>query len=330
MQLMVGGSLVKVGPRYNLDLLLIDVERGKVIQSISRKYSGEMAGLLDLMGAIVEQIAGFVEANVGRLSVATDSVPATIFLNDNNVGQSPHTIDNLLAGKYAIRLIAEGFAPIEDIITIETGQLTEYTATLSRLVTITIASIPSEAELFINNILVGKTPYSQEYAPLTRLDIKIKKENYQEWAEAELATGDTTIIATLDLYGGSLAVTTTPPQAEVFLDDNRLGFSPLCQDNIAAGEHVLKISKPGYLDYTESITLKNGEAKEVNFRLVKKTGTLIVKSTPEGAEVAIDGVPRGQTPLILSDVERGIHTVTISKKIIIPLKKKYLWFQMLR
>lgn len=73
---------------------------------------------------------------------------------------------------------------------------------------------------------------------------------------------DTTITARLDLYRGSSAVTTTPPQAEVFLDDHRLGFSPLRQDNIAAGKHLLKIVTDGFVLVEEKIVIDVGKVLE--------------------------------------------------------------------
>ncbi len=119
-ELMVGGSVGKIGRRYTVDILLIDVESSRIIKSLSQDFRGEIEGLLDLMGPIAEQLASFVETeaakmlNVCSLSVATDPVPADIFLNDNQLGQSPLTIDNLLPSEYRIRLIANGYAPVED------------------------------------------------------------------------------------------------------------------------------------------------------------------------------------------------------------------------
>jgi hypothetical protein len=42
------------------------------------------------------------------------------------------------------------------------------------------------------------------------------------------------------------------------------------------------------------------------------TGRVLVRSTPAGAQVAIDGQPRGQTPLAVRDLELGAHTITVT------------------
>ena len=45
--------------------------------------------------------------------------------------------------------------------------------------------------------------------------------------------------------------------------------------------------------------------------LGRRSATLTVESRPLGATVTIDGKPAGRTPLTLSDISEGIHTVSI-------------------
>lgn len=47
-------------------------------------------------------------------------------------------------------------------------------------------------------------------------------------------------------------------------------------------------------------------------------GRLLVRSTPSGATVSVDGAPRGTTPLALRDVDIGTRTVTIARRGYIP------------
>jgi hypothetical protein len=43
------------------------------------------------------------------------------------------------------------------------------------------------------------------------------------------------------------------------------------------------------------------------------TGRLLVRSTPSGATVSVDGIEKGSTPLALRDVEYGTHTITVAR-----------------
>ena len=44
------------------------------------------------------------------------------------------------------------------------------------------------------------------------------------------------------------------------------------------------------------------------------TGRLLVRSTPSGASVAVNGVARGTTPLALRDLQLGAHTITVTRR----------------
>ncbi|MBL7995749.1 hypothetical protein JNM05_10295 [bacterium] len=57
---MIAGDLGKLGSTYTIDLRLIDVESGKILQSKTQDYKGEIDGMLDVMKVIANSFAGKV------------------------------------------------------------------------------------------------------------------------------------------------------------------------------------------------------------------------------------------------------------------------------
>jgi len=55
---------------------------------------------------------------------------------------------------------------------------------------------------------------------------------------------------------GSLSLSTNAPGAVVFLNGRRLGFADTTYGNLPAGNHSLRVSAPGYMDYVSSITIR--------------------------------------------------------------------------
>ena len=51
------------------------------------------------------------------------------------------------------------------------------------------------------------------------------------------------------------------------------------------------------------------------------TGRLVVRSTPPGALVVVDGRPRGQTPLTVSDLPLGRHTLEVARSGFVPRRE---------
>ena len=63
---------------------------------------------------------------------------------------------------------------------------------------------------------------------------------------------------------GSVAITSTPSNADVFVDSLPVGKTPLVISQMIVGEHSLKLSYPGYNDYKESININEGEITEIS------------------------------------------------------------------
>lgn len=62
---------------------------------------------------------------------------------------------------------------------------------------------------------------------------------------------------------GSVAITSTPSNADVFIDSLHVGQTPLVVSQMLVGDHSLKLSYPGYTDYKELINVKEGEISQI-------------------------------------------------------------------
>jgi hypothetical protein len=114
---------------------------------------------------------------------------------------------------------------------------------------------------------------------------------------------------------GFFSISSIPGEAQVIVDGIYRGNTPLVVPVSTAGTpaHTVTISKPGYLPWTRvysSIPVA-GQTISVNAALeqTSERGTLIVKSSPSGALVTIDGSRGQQTPWTYSDISAGSHIV---------------------
>ncbi|MGB9600386.1 MAG: PEGA domain-containing protein, partial [Myxococcota bacterium] len=74
---------------------------------------------------------------------------------------------------------------------------------------------------------------------------------------------------------GNINIQSEPKGAEVYLDGTFMGNTPLALKDIDAGEHVIKVSKAGYVDAETTITLNPKENRNVK---------VILEETPETRE----------------------------------------------
>ncbi len=106
-------------------------------------------------------------------------------------------------------------------------------------------------------------------------------------------------------------VESVPPGATVVCDGVVRDTSPLTL-NVDDGEHLITASKAGYVETRQTITTARGQRTVVNLQLDPVTGLVVIESRPEGADIEINGVHRGQAPLLATDLPLGHYRVAAS------------------
>ncbi len=96
----------------------------------------------------------------GVLKVITKPIDAAIVIDGKNMGLSPITLKNILMGEYNVELSKTGFLSVIEKATVTEGQTTTINTKLNTERSVTINSVPSEADLYIDNRKIGKTPFT--------------------------------------------------------------------------------------------------------------------------------------------------------------------------
>lgn len=128
----------------------------------------------------------------------------------------------------------------------------------------------------------------------------------------------------------SLKITATPTST-IFLETQHLGKTPF-EDKVKSGEYTLKLIPeggttsswqtkikitPGVLTYVnhefgDQELTSAGEILSLEKISGKTVAEIAVLSTPDGAQVSLDGSNKGSTPLVVSNVEPGDRELTVS------------------
>jgi hypothetical protein len=112
---------------------------------------------------------------------------------------------------------------------------------------------------------------------------------------------------------GTLLVTTNPAGAQVSVDGQPRGVSPV---NLAldAGAHIVELSgagEPRSIPVTIVAGTQASQYVELQKGSASSSGQLEVRTDPAGARVTVDGVARGTAPLTIGDLAPGAHTVIL-------------------
>jgi len=109
-------------------------------------------------------------------------------------------------------------------------------------------------------------------------------------------------------------VSSTPVGAEVWLDGIDTGDSTNCVlRKVGTGAHSIVLTKHGYLNWEETLTVHYKQKVNVVATLTANVGAIQVNSNPTGATVWLDGQSTSEnTNCLLSDVPAGLHTLKLT------------------
>ena len=118
---------------------------------------------------------------------------------------------------------------------------------------------------------------------------------------------------------GSIAITSVPMNASIYLDGNATGFwTDATLEDVPAGEHTIKLMLPGYWNITRTVTVEGDECSLLDLVFENSTtskattgnGRITVSSVPTNASIYLDEKETGsRTNATLEAVPVGEHTI---------------------
>jgi hypothetical protein len=253
----------------------------------------------------------------GSISFSSSPPGADIYLD--NVLQSaktPATVTGVLAGNHSYILRLTGYNDATGTVTVTAGQTASVSATLTPVGTtgsISFTSTPSGANIYIDNILqTSKTPATITSVSAGSHSYTLRLTGYNN------ATGTVTVIAgqtatvsvTLVSITGSISFSTSPQGADIYLDNVlQSAKTPATITSVSAGSHSYLLRLAGYSDATGTVTVTSGQTATVSITLtpVVTTGSISFTSTPQDADIYLDGLLVAMTPAVITSVSAGIH-----------------------
>jgi predicted Ser/Thr protein kinase len=123
---------------------------------------------------------------------------------------------------------------------------------------------------------------------------------------------------------GQLMVSTNISGAKISLDgrSDPSWVTPHTIPDLAVGTYNVVISKDGYDDIQQSVTIEGGQTKTVTGNLSVPVGEVNIVTTPSGLEVLIDGKSYGPTPFHAT-LRAGQHVALVKRPGAEPFERSF-------
>ena len=109
-----------------------------------------------------------------------------------------------------------------------------------------------------------------------------------------------------------LTINSIPQGAVVSIDEQELSSTPV-SIKIAPGKHIIKATKKNFLPKWTKVLCSPGAKATVEIPLDPITASVLIESSPQGAEIIIKGDNIGETPLVLYNQGLGTHSAILKK-----------------
>ena len=179
---------------------------------------------------------------------------------------------------------------------------------------IQVATTPSGAGISCDGAKYGSAPVSiGDLSAGEHLLVADYKGYRTARQSVTLGSGqETTVELDLEPIAGLVLIHSQPSGAEVEMDGEYKGVTPLFLTDVALGTRPVRLSGPGIVPATVTVDVQGRKPAFIEVELQPDTGQLMVGGEPAGAVVLLDGMPRGELPLDLTAVPSGEYQLRVT------------------
>ena len=252
----------------------------------------------------------------GNLNISSDLQDIQVTIDNQRQATAPGLIEDISRGSHQFSFSKYRYFPLSQQIEITgLGQTQDINVSLlPAWGEMTFDSQPKQADLYVDETFVGKTPISTEILE-TGSTIRLELAGYKTYQEQVMVKAGTFAKhppINMIIADGELQITTEPSAASVILDKQFIGTTPLTTELPPFKSYRLELFKEGYLKATRTLSLQPQQTTEVALSLKPNIGDIELTLNPSDAQIVVDGIPKGKGSRTLS-LSAKPHQLTIAK-----------------
>lgn len=251
----------------------------------------------------------------GVLRITGAPENASLYVDDAFVAQAPLDAVEIAAGERQLRIEAPRYFPAERMFTVAGRGRTQAldVALQPAWAEVSLQSTPAGAGILLDGDETGATPATLEVLEGEHR-LLLRAPGYSDLERTLTVTaGEPQDLGNLVLEpaAGLLSLATEPSGANVTVDGEFRGQTPITLELEPGRGHELMLSRPGYSRYRETVQLGAAETLERRVTLEAQLGEVVFDIAPAEAELRINGraVGRGPQTLELPATEQRIEVV---------------------
>ncbi len=281
-------------------------------------------------------------AALTSLSIRTAPGDAAVIINGQTAGTTPVQNWEAEPGEARIRIEKEGYTPLDTALTVQAERDNAFLFILESQTTaglpelppddlppdsppdqpevrqtgsLTVRSEPSGAQVLVDGQAVGVTPYTSRNLIAGRHRLELRLDGYrtvQQQVQVQAGSANTVSQALVRAQGTIRVV--VRPYGDIYINGTRKAqeTNAAYSETLPTGVYRVQAQHPVLGSWEKRVRVTDGATNEVLFNF-RESYRVTVISSPNNAEIILDGQPTGQyTPKELS-VPPGQHTLAVRR-----------------
>jgi len=272
-------------------------------------------------------------STAGVLAVTSVPPGAALFVEGRALGKSPVALPNVAPGEYTVTARLPGFAEGKRTATVKAGKETKLKIELAKFggltVVVTSGGDPLIALVRVDGKDAGESPVTVRHIAPGEHEIAALGPGLKPVVRKVTVRSGEVETVRFDLKApmGLLSLRSEPSGAEVLDGKLVVGVTPLKKHKLPIGARKLVVRAEGHAPRELAVNLVDGKEEQFKVALTPLPATLVIVTTAGGTPFAgmpvkLDGKPAGRTPLTVAKLEHGNHTVEVSGKGVVAVKRK--------
>jgi hypothetical protein len=271
-----GVPVVLDGKRSGQTPVRLEVSAGSHVLTLLTEPAARTIPVTIAAGATVSQYVEVpkVVAETGQLQIRTDPSGARVVVDGTPRGAAPVTVENLMPGAHTVDVSNEN-GSVRQEITVSAGTTSSLVVpmqsapqgSLSGFISV---AAPVDLQIFEDVRLVGSSRSDRVMVSVGRHELDIVNEalGFRTRRTVNVTAGQVANIK-LDWPNGSMALN-AQPWAEVFIDGERVGETPIGNVPVPIGTHEVRFRHPELGEQVVRSTVTLGSPARLSVDLRKK------------------------------------------------------------
>ncbi len=209
---------------------------------------------------------------------------ASVYIDNANGSDALQSPQRLGSGQHEVRVLHPMYQAYQQTVTIKDNETYTLKVNLNANFANVTLKVDANAEIWVNGEKKGIRSWTgnlEAGSYIVECRMKDCKPSREEKNITADMTGQTLTLQVPQPLTGMLVLNSTPAMAEIYIDGERKGETPMRINKLNVGKHSLRLVKEGYKPLNKSFNIEDGKTLELEEKMEAEAPVVVKPEKPK-------------------------------------------------